>query len=190
MENFTIIFRGRFLLVWGSCSFENCLVSFVVAGFFCATKKLFLFASCIYSSKATFVVGWPTSDPKASSLSVCPFYRILIQNHVESTTCSWYIADYLFLFYIPTIFWCVFYLCKLKIQQRTHASPPWEVMAYNRDSGRYLVQLLPPSKGSGPGPIFQGGTEVPPISKLVLLQNLRPAVERTLKPPLKEANFI
>lgn len=63
-------------------------------------------------------------------------------------------------------------------------------MAYNRDSGRYLVQLLPPSKGSGPGPIFQGGTEVPPISKLVLLQNLRPAVERTLKPPLKEANFI
>mgnify|MGYP002804113575 CR=1 FL=1 len=65
-----------------------------------------------------------------------------------------------------------------------------EVMAYNRDSGRYLVQLLPPSKGSGPGPIFQGGTEVPPISKLVLLQNLRPAVERTLKPPLKEANFI
>lgn len=65
-----------------------------------------------------------------------------------------------------------------------------EVMAYNRDSGRYLVQLLPPSKGKDAlGPIFQGGS-VEPISKLVLLQNLRPAVERTLKPPLKEANFI
>lgn len=63
-------------------------------------------------------------------------------------------------------------------------------MAYNRDSGRYLVQLLPPSKGKDAlGPIFQGGSEEP-ISKLVLLQNLRPAVERTLKPPLKEAHFI
>lgn len=83
-----------------------------------------------------------------------------------------------------------------------------EVIAFNRDSGRYLVQLLPPRRPALPTstsatspavPVFQGGEPLPepvpepvvePVSKLVLLQNLRPAVERTLRPPLKEANFI
>eukprot|EP00438_Fugacium_kawagutii_P026409 Skav210809 [mRNA] locus=scaffold2924:143905:144252:- [translate_table: standard] len=65
-----------------------------------------------------------------------------------------------------------------------------EVVAFNRDSGRYLVQLLPPRAASAGVPIFQGGEPVEPVSKLVLLQNLRPAVERTLKPPTKESNFI
>ena len=76
-----------------------------------------------------------------------------------------------------------------------------EVIAFNRDSGRYLVQLLPPRRPALPTsspavPVFQGGESpepepgAEPVSKLVLLQNLRPAVERTLRPPLKEANFI
>lgn len=82
-----------------------------------------------------------------------------------------------------------------------------EVVAFNRDSGRYLVQLLPPRLPPG-APNFRGeameaeeeadapdapeAPEAPeaPVSKLVLLQNLRPAVERTVKPPLKESNFI
>lgn len=105
--------------------------------------------------------------------------------------CSWYITKLTWLYLFCEMFHLPYFdisVLSKKFQQANFWPP--EVMAYNRDSGRYLVQLLPPAKGAiGPGPIFQG-TEVPPISKLVLLQNLRPAVERTLKPPLKEAHFI
>ncbi|CAJ1402184.1 unnamed protein product [Effrenium voratum] len=62
-----------------------------------------------------------------------------------------------------------------------------EVLAFNRDSGRYLVQLIPPRQPNGP--VFQGG-EPETVSKLVLIQNLRPAFERTWKPPGNESNFI
>ncbi|OLP94462.1 Ankyrin-3 [Symbiodinium microadriaticum] len=62
-----------------------------------------------------------------------------------------------------------------------------EVLAFDRDSGRYLVQLIAPQNA----PIFHGGCPEPPIvSKLVLLQNLRPAFDRSSKPPGSEAHFI
>eukprot|EP00439_Symbiodinium_sp_Y106_P066704 s499_g10.t3 len=62
-----------------------------------------------------------------------------------------------------------------------------EVLAFDRDSGRYLVQLFAPQNA----PIFHGGCPEPPIvSKLVLLQNLRPAFDRSSKPPGSEAHFI
>mmetsp|Transcript_2457 Transcript_2457/g.5847 ORF Transcript_2457/g.5847 Transcript_2457/m.5847 type:complete len:442 (-) Transcript_2457:31-1356(-) len=66
-----------------------------------------------------------------------------------------------------------------------------EVLAFDRDSGRYLVQLFS-ARAAPEAPVFTGPSEDVPqvVSKLVLLQNLRPALDRSFKPPGSEANFI
>ncbi|CAE6969435.1 HLJ1 [Symbiodinium natans] len=72
-----------------------------------------------------------------------------------------------------------------------------EVLAFDRDSGRYLVQLFPlknTPKDSSPEPDEPHEPREPPeppvVSKLVLLQNLRPAFDRSSKPPSSETHFI
>ena len=128
MENF-IILGGETLLVWGSCSFENCLVSFVVAGFF-GVQLYYINCSCLLAAN-TFRQGDLRSRmtnirSKMSALhGTFKSQRVPFLQNSYPKSC-WvnylqliYIADYLFLLVLPTIFWYVFYLYKLKIQQPT-----------------------------------------------------------------------